>query len=90
MTHHWRLDGFGNVMIATFRISNDNDIAVKDIEILCRTSGRSGTELSSASHTIYDIIAPHKTRTFTDINMGFVDSQSARAGCDVVSVSKAD
>jgi hypothetical protein len=50
----WSLGGFKNVGIANVTIENTNDFAVKDVGIRCYFSGKSGTQLSSNSHIIFD------------------------------------
>ena len=77
--------GFDTVMIATFTLSNDNAYAVKDIRIRCELSGNSGTNIDTAEETIYDSIPASTTRTFPDVSMGFVRSQTSRANCEIKS-----
>jgi hypothetical protein len=79
----WYKDGFGSVMIANFTIRNDGDVAVKDIEIQCVHSAPSGTVIDQNTRTIYDLIPAHKTRTFRNFNMGFIDSQASRSNCQI-------
>lgn len=80
----WSTGGFGAVAIAnSITIKNDNSFAVKDIELTCHFSAPSGTVLSRLSHTIYDTVKAKAKRTFSDVNLGFVNSQSQRAACAV-------
>jgi hypothetical protein len=80
-TFRWRKDGFGNIMIADFTIKNDNDLPVKDFEIVCKHFAHSGTEIDSNTRTLYETVPAHGTRTFREINMGFINSQTAQSGC---------
>jgi hypothetical protein len=77
----WRKDGFGNIMIADFTIKNDGDQPAKDFEIVCKHFAHSGTEIDSNTRTLYETVAPHGTRTFREVNMGFINSQTAQSGC---------
>jgi len=79
----WSLSGFKNVGIVNVTIENSNDFAVKDVGIRCYFSGKSGTQLSANSHTIFDTIPPKSKKAFKEVNVGFIDSQSATASCNV-------
>lgn len=79
----WHLGGFGSVAIFKFTVSNANDYLVKDIRFRCSFYGKSGTTLTETTKTIYDVVKPKAKKTFSDISIGFVDSQSARGGCSI-------
>jgi hypothetical protein len=79
----WTIGGFGTVGSATVTIANGNDFSVKDIDVRCEFSGKSGTPLSTSQKTIFDTIPAKTKRTFKDVNMGFIHSQSAKANCRV-------
>jgi hypothetical protein len=79
----WSIGGFGTVAVVTVTINNSNDFPVKDVGLECRFSGKSGTELSTVNHTIFDSLKAKSKRTFKEVNVGFINSQSARAGCSV-------
>jgi hypothetical protein len=82
--YSWHKGGFGSVMVLNkVTIKNTRKIAIADFRITCDTSGPSGTILSSPSTTLYERIEAGKTRTFRDVNLGFIHSQSARASCRV-------
>lgn len=80
--------GFGTVLLFDFAIANKADAAMKDIELTCTTQGGSGTELNKIKHTIYESIPPGKTRTFNNVNLGFMNTQTDRAGCVVTAAVK--
>lgn len=84
----WSKGGFGSVGLATFTIKNDNPFPVKDVFVRCSFYGNSGTALGQADKTIYEVIAAKKSRTFREVNLGFIHSQSARASCRVVYVER--
>jgi hypothetical protein len=79
----WKIGGFGTVGSATVTVDNGNDFPVKDIDVRCEFSGKSGTQLSTSQRTIFDTIPAKAKRTFKDVNMGFIHSQSAKASCRV-------
>jgi hypothetical protein len=79
----WKIGGFGVVGSATVTIDNENDFPVKDLDVRCEFSGKSGTQLSTSQRTIFDTIPANAKRTFKDVNMGFIHAQSAKASCRV-------
>ena len=79
----WKIGGFGVVGTATVTVNNGNDFPVKDIDVRCEFSGKSGTQLSTSQRTIYDTIPAKTKHTFKDVNMGFIHVQSAKANCHV-------
>lgn len=79
----WTIGGFGTVGSATVTIDNGNDFPVKDIDVRCEFSGKSGTQLSTSQRTIFDTIPAKAKRTFKEVNMGFIHTQSAKANCRV-------
>lgn len=86
----WTKEAFGSVMQATFTIKNLLPVKVKDIEVKCTHSAPSGTVIDSNRRTIYEIIGEGQTRTFRDVNMGFIHSQANRSGCAVVDVTRVE
>jgi hypothetical protein len=79
----WSLAGFKNVGLVNVTIENSNDFPVKDVGIRCYFSGKSGTQLSSKNHIIFDTIPAKTKKAFKEVNVGFIDSQSATASCNV-------
>lgn len=79
----WSKDGFGNVMVATFKISNKSDYSIKDIEIACTHSANSGTVIDSNTRTLYEIVQPGQTRRFPKVNMGLIHSQATQSSCRI-------
>ena len=80
----WSLGGLGTVMQANFTIENKNPFRVKDLKFKCQTMGGSDTVLSTPTYTLYEEIPPNTSKRFTMVNMGFVNSQSKRANCEIV------
>jgi hypothetical protein len=85
----WGKSGFGSVGLGYFTVRNENSFAVKDIAIQCDFYANSGTHLTSANATIYEAIGAKKSRTFNEVNLGFIHSQSNRIGCQIISVQRA-
>src|SRR5260221_4725764 len=83
-----KIGGFGTVGSATVTIDNGNDFPVKDIDVRCEFSRKSGTQLSTSQRTIFDTIPAQAKRTFKDVNMGFINSQSAKASCRVATAKR--
>jgi hypothetical protein len=81
----WSKKGFGNVMEATFTIKNKASINIKDFKIRCEHSAASGSVIDSNTQTIYDIVQANSTRTFRNVNMGFIHTQAVRSSCSIVS-----
>ena len=70
-------------MIANFQIANTSSLTVKDLEFRCDLFGDSGTRLSSATTTVFQVFNAGKTKSLKEVNMGFINSQTARASCKV-------
>ena len=83
----WSTDGFGTVMMANFTIKNSLASPVKDIEITCTHSAPSGTQIDSNTRTIYQRIEANATTRVSQFNMGFINSQATRSGCEVIKVT---
>jgi hypothetical protein len=79
----WETGAFDTILLASFTIENRNTFPVKDIMVRCSLRAPSGTNLGSADHTIYEIVAPRAKRRFVNVNMGFIHSQAQKAGCVV-------
>lgn len=85
----WKIGGFGSVGLMTFTVSNQNDFPVKDFVLSCTFSSNSGTQLGTAAHTVYETVKPRSKRSFSDVNVGFIHSQSGKANCDISLAARA-
>jgi hypothetical protein len=74
-------------MMATFVIKNTSPFDIKDITIHCTNAAPSGTVIGSIDHTIYDLVKANSTKTFREVNMGFIHSQASSSGCHVVTAT---
>jgi hypothetical protein len=84
----WRLDGFGTVLVASFTVRNEGKRNMKDLQVACDIYSNSGTRIGSATATIYEWLDAGKTRTFKEMNLGFVHVQSAKMGCQVIEAAE--
>jgi len=87
VNYTWHKSGFGNVMVASFTIRNSSPYNVKDFDIRCEHSARSGTVIDHNEQTVYEIVKSRSTRTFRDVSMGFIDPQAAASGCEILRLS---
>lgn len=76
-------EAFGNVLVIDITIRNDNQSHLKDFNITCDSIGPSGTVISSNSRILYDTVEARKTRTFRNLNMGFINRQSTKLNCRI-------
>jgi hypothetical protein len=77
----------GAFLKVTFKIRNSNTFPVKDLEVRCDHSGKSGTIMDHNTRTIYDVIPGNSTKTFPDFDMGFIHSQAVSTRCSVISLA---
>lgn len=85
----WRKVGFGSIMEADFKIINNSEEDVKDIDIQCNHYAKSGTKIDSNSRTIYEVIKANSKRSFNNFNMGFMHDQANSSSCHINNFSLA-
>lgn len=85
---NWEAGGFGSVMIASFTIVNPLSFAVKDVGVQCEVYGESGTRLGIRDEKVFRVVKSRSKERISKLNMGFVNGQSARANCSIVSAVK--
>ena len=73
--------GFGNVLIASFRIDNNNPIPVKDVAVTCIHVSNSGTVIGRNTNIIYEFINANSYHYVRDMNMGLINTQAERSRC---------
>lgn len=86
----WQKGGFGSVMTADFAFENKGDYDVKDITVRCTLVAASGTTIDSNTRTIYELVPARGTKAVKNFNMGFINSQAARSGCNVMNAEIGD
>jgi len=85
----WRRGGLGSLAIITFTLRNDNDYAVKDIEIACAFSRGDGSHLTDRKRVLPDTVDMKSRKTFAGLHIGFVNIYANKAKCAPVAASRA-
>lgn len=84
----WRRGGLGSNALVTLTLRNDNDYAVKDIEIACAFSRRDGSHLTDRKRIIADAVVNKKSRkTFAQLHIGYVNVNANKAKCTPVAAN---
>ena len=89
LDYSWAKEGFGNIMMANFTVTNPSKYRLKDLKITCNHFAKSGTEIDKNSQTIYDVIKPGQKKHFPNVNMGFIHTQAASSYCKIVDLETA-
>lgn len=85
----WRRGGLGSNALVTFTLRNDNNYAVKDIEIACAFSRQDGSHLTDRKRVIPDAVISMKSRkTFARVHIGFVNIYANKAKCVPIAASR--
>lgn len=79
----WSKSSFGVMTLNVLTVANRSDYDLKDIEVYCRHSAPSGTQIDSNTRTIYEIIPARGERTFRGFDMGFIHSQASSTACSI-------
>jgi hypothetical protein len=85
--YSWYKSGFDNIMMLNVTIENYGKGPVKDIEITCTHSAKSGTVIDRNQKTIYETFPPGRSRTIRDFNMGFIHSQAEQTFCKITDLA---
>src|SRR5207302_10671869 len=80
----WRRGGLGSKALVTLTLRNDNDYAVKDIEMVCAFARRDGSHLTDRKRVIPDTVNLRSRKTFARMLVGFVNINASRAKCALV------
>jgi hypothetical protein len=84
----WRRAGLGSKALVTFTLRNNNDYAVKDIELVCAFARADGSHLTDRRRVIADTVAMKSRKTFAHVLVGFVDVNASRAKCAPVAARR--
>jgi hypothetical protein len=84
----WRRGGLGSKALITFTLRNDNDYAVKDIEIACAFSRRDGSHLTDRKRVLPDTVNMKSRKTFARLHIGFVNIYANKAKCTPIAASR--
>ncbi|WP_049815084.1 hypothetical protein [Bradyrhizobium sp. WSM2793] len=85
----WRRGGLGSRALVTFTLRNDNDYAVKDVEIICAFARRDGSHLTNRSRMLADPVSMKSRKTFAHIPVGFINVNADQAKCSLVAARRA-
>ena len=85
----WRRGGLGSKALFTFTVRNDNDFAVRDVEIVCAFTRRDGSHLTDRSRVLADIVGMKSRKTFARVPVGFVNVNADQATCSLVTARRA-
>jgi hypothetical protein len=85
----WRRGGLGSNALVTFTLRNDNNYAVRDIEIACVFSRQDGSHLTDRKRVIPDAVVNTKSRkTFAQMHIGFVNIYANKAKCAPIAANR--
>jgi hypothetical protein len=84
----WRRGGLGSKALVTFTLRNNNDYAVKDIELVCAFARRDGSHLTDRKRVIPDTVTMKSRKTFARMLVGFVNANASRAKCAPVAANR--
>ena len=85
----WRRGGLGSNALVTFTLRNDNNYAVKDIEIACAFSRQDGSHLTDRKRVIPDAMVNTRSRkTFAQMHIGFVNIYANKAKCSPIAANR--
>jgi hypothetical protein len=84
----WRRGGLGSKALVTLTLRNDNEYAVKDIEIACAFARRDGSPLTNRKRVIDGTIRGKSRKTYARMLVGFVNIYANKAKCSLVSANR--
>ncbi|MGY4514237.1 hypothetical protein [Bradyrhizobium sp. USDA 3650] len=84
----WRRGGLGSKALVTLTLRNDNDYAVKDVEIVCAFARRDGSHLTDRARVLADPVSMKSRKTFARIPVGFVNVNADQAKCSLVAAHR--
>lgn len=84
----WTAPAGGAVAEMSFELFNANAYDVKDVPVVCRFYGNSGTEVSAATRTIFETVPRKGRKRVARLNFGFIDPQASSAVCDVTTARR--
>jgi hypothetical protein len=85
----WRRGGLGSKALVTFTLRNDNDYAIRDVEIVCAFTRRDGSHLTDRSRVLSDTVSMKSRKTFARVPVGFVNVNADQAKCSLVTARRA-
>jgi hypothetical protein len=85
----WRRGGLGSKALVTFTLRNDNDYAVKDLEIVCAFARRDGSHLTDRSRVLAETVTMKSRKTFARVPVGFINVNADQAKCSLIAARRA-
>ncbi len=85
----WRRGGLGSRALVTFTLRNDNDYAVKDVEILCSFTRSDGSHLTDRRRVLPETVNMKSRKTFARVPIGFVNVNASQAKCSLAAARRA-
>ena len=83
----WRRGGLGSNAFVTMTLRNNNEYAVKNIDISCAFTRPDGSHLTDRNRLISDAINMKSRKTFVRLHVGFVNVNATRAKCSLLAAS---
>jgi hypothetical protein len=69
-------------------LRNNNDYAIKDIELACAFARSDGSHLTDRKRIIPDFVNMKNRKTFAHVLVGFVNVNASRAKCVPVAANR--
>jgi hypothetical protein len=88
LSQSWRRGGLGSNALVTFTLRNNNDYAVKNVEIACAFARKDGSHLTDRSRLVPGTVGMKSRRTFAHLHVGFVNVNANKAKCLPVAASR--
>lgn len=88
LAQSWHRGGLGSNAQVTFILRNNNDFAVKDVEIACAFARRDGHYLTERSRLVPGTFEMRSRKSFERLHIGFVNVNASKAKCALVSASR--
>ncbi|WP_156295583.1 hypothetical protein [Methylobacterium aquaticum] len=79
----WERGGSGYIGFVWASITNNSQNIIKDVELVCDFTAKSGTIVSTSKKVIYQIFKPKTKTLIKRFDMGFFHSQAERATCSI-------
>ncbi len=81
----WYLGGFGRIGIHKVTIRNNNKFTIKNIGLMFTYYSGGRDKCGLATYVIKDKIPANSSKTFREINTGFIDSQAKGCNAEILS-----
>jgi hypothetical protein len=84
----WRRGGLGSKALVTFTLRNNNDYAVRDVEVACAFARRDGSHLTDRTRIVPGTVEMKSRKTFARLHIGFVNVNANKAKCAPVAANR--